>query len=384
MKIATNVARDCFGGITTSNLALFDALNHEKDLVVGIELTTRRAFDGASLFWKYPPHFFHHRIVNCFDLMSPYLVQKKDTYGSVKRRWKPVIDHIASTLKREAPEVLLLNGTFFAPWAVALAAKKVGVSVVLRYAGVLQRETTHYPDHIRKIFLRMEREIVSLSSQIVFPSDLCRQVVQKEIVRGRLPEWSIIPNPVSLPSPAPRRPRGKSRDIAVVGRWVPIKNFEAFVDVHKALNKSAWEHRAFIVTTSTKLKGIPRSIQRIPPMGHAELFRFYASLGLLMMPSHFETFGNVAAEALACGTPVLVSKNTGFAEILIKAGLENMVTDFSDIAAATEKVKLMCGKKVPAEKLATVLHLLDKDINRDHLLAILREAAKDVPVDDAV
>jgi glycosyltransferase involved in cell wall biosynthesis len=146
--------------------------------------------------------------------------------------------------------------------------------------------------------------------------------------------------------------------------------------MHRALRRERWDHRAFIVTTHDKPRGIPRSIQRIPPMGHVELYRFYASLGLLVMPSRFETFGNVAAEALYCGTPVLVSPETGFAEVLRAAGLEDMIVDFSDPAAAVAAAKRLCGTAVPTEKLAAVKRMLDPDINRDMMLAVLREAAE--------
>lgn len=374
MKIAINVSRDRFGGITTSNALLFDALDTELDAVVGLELPTRRTYPGATLFWKYPPHFFHHHVINGFDLVQPKLVRRGETLASFARRWKPVIDDVVEILKREAPDVVLVNGTYFAPWVLARAAKKLGLPIVLRYAGVLGRETDHYPEGVRKVFRQMEREIARAADRIIFPSDLCRRVVEKEVMKGKLPEWTVVSNPVSAPR-VKRDLSTASTDIAAIGRWVPIKNFPAFFRLHKDLKREGWTHRAFLVTTHARLVGAPKSVVRIPPMDHDELWRFYGTLGLLVMPSRFETFGNVAAEALATGTPVLVAKETGFAEVLIAAGLEEMVVDFADPKEAAARAKRLCGKRVPPAKLAAVRRMLDINANRDRIMAILREIA---------
>jgi hypothetical protein len=59
MKIATNVHRDAFGGITISNLALFDWLEGGEDTIVGIEYLTNRHATAAVIFQ--PPHYFVSR-----------------------------------------------------------------------------------------------------------------------------------------------------------------------------------------------------------------------------------------------------------------------------------------------------------------------------------
>lgn len=58
MKIATNVQRDAFGGITISNLALFDWLQDKDMTIVGIEYVNARHFMGAIIFRHYLPSFF--------------------------------------------------------------------------------------------------------------------------------------------------------------------------------------------------------------------------------------------------------------------------------------------------------------------------------------
>jgi D-inositol-3-phosphate glycosyltransferase len=46
---------------------------------------------------------------------------------------------------------------------------------------------------------------------------------------------------------------------------------------------------------------------------------YYSAAELLVMPSHYESFGMVALEAMACGTPVIASEVGGLA-YLVKDG----------------------------------------------------------------
>jgi len=51
-----------------------------------------------------------------------------------------------------------------------------------------------------------------------------------------------------------------------------------------------------------------------------ELCRYYAFAGAFVLPSFRETWGNMVNEAMACGVPVLVSKNAGCVETLVREG----------------------------------------------------------------
>ena len=83
MKIATNVHRDAFGGITISNLALFDWLEDKEDTIVGIEIITGRHILGPVIFRRYLPSFFSHHIINGIDVLPRHSWEKM---GNIKKK----------------------------------------------------------------------------------------------------------------------------------------------------------------------------------------------------------------------------------------------------------------------------------------------------------
>ena len=65
--------------------------------------------------------------------------------------------------------------------------------------------------------------------------------------------------------------------------------------------------------------GIEERVRFMGSMPQEELKRFYAAAEALVVPSLYESFGLVVVEALACGTPVLVSK-IGKMQSIVKDG----------------------------------------------------------------
>lgn len=78
---------------------------------------------------------------------------------------------------------------------------------------------------------------------------------------------------------------------------------------------------------------------------------YYAAADLLAVPSHYESFGLVALEALACGTRVVASAVGAMDEVLSQGGGE-LVTDPSAeaLARALDRV-LSLGPPAPCERL---------------------------------
>lgn len=371
MKIATNVHRDAFGGITISNLALFDWLKDKEDTIAGIEIVTARYISGPVIFRHYSPSFFSHHIINGVDIIPRYSWEKR---GDPKKKWKILIDTAKDVFRKEAPDVVLINGTYNTPWILAQAAKELGIPIVLRYAGVLQREISHKKFFIRKRLLKYEKWLAASATTIIFPSKICQKTVETEILGSPVKHSVVIPNSAITTKSLVRRNTGRFA-LAAIGRWTSIKNFQAFIALHNELLSEEWPHRAIMITSHWDEKfGIPETIERKDPMNQEDLFKFYRSINLLVVASHFETFCNVAAEAVVSGAQVLVSKNVGFSEILMKAGLSRMVIDsFDDPVKVAKAVKKLAKTKLSQKELKRVTFLLDPQVVHQRILNVLNQ-----------
>jgi glycosyltransferase involved in cell wall biosynthesis len=57
-----------------------------------------------------------------------------------------------------------------------------------------------------------------------------------------------------------------------------------------------------------------------PFLNHAELVKMHHDLDLFIFPSHIDSWAQVVIEAMACGSPVLVSENTGAKDAVAQGG----------------------------------------------------------------
>lgn len=72
--------------------------------------------------------------------------------------------------------------------------------------------------------------------------------------------------------------------------------------------------------------GISDVVRLLPPLAHTELARWYAAATLVAVPSYSETFGLVALEAQAAGTPV-VAASVGGLRTAVRDGISGLLVD---------------------------------------------------------
>ena len=373
MRIATYVTRDYIGGITRSNINFMDGLDQKSEGIIGLELNPRRHTQSATIFNHLSSDWFIHHIINIHDIPISKAISSAKSLKDLENKYRPIIKIIKQILKKDKPDVVFLNGTYYVPWIISIAAYELKIPIVLRYAGVYSKETESFKPKEKKLFNKIEKSFQKRVSHFIFPSRLCLELVEREITRKEIKNSFIIPNSFCIPE-GEIVFKSVERRIAAIGRWDKIKNFGSFFEIHNILKKEGWKHEASFVTGDSKIKGIPKTINRFTSMTHSELLRFNSSQGLIICPSLFETFGNVPMEAVCMGIPVLVSDNMGCAEILKMSGLDNMVMSFDDPKKVAERVKKLCGQEILPKQINNLRKILNPKVINAEIMSILRDA----------
>ena len=116
-------------------------------------------------------------------------------------------------------------------------------------------------------------------------------------------------------SPTKRDVTDRIFRIGFVGRLCPEKNVRFLAQIERALCEEGFRnYRFLIVGDGGERSWLERNLQRADFTGelHGELLaRAYANMDLFAFPSETDTYGNVISEALASGTPVVVTSKGG-------------------------------------------------------------------------
>ncbi len=109
--------------------------------------------------------------------------------------------------------------------------------------------------------------------------------------------------------------------IAYAGRFGKEKGFDFLVDVMKDLKlplRAAGDQSEYF----KKNKELPENLKFTGFLNRKEISEFYKNARVLVVPSLWhETFGLIVAEALQCGTPVIISNYGALSEVAGPGGL---------------------------------------------------------------
>lgn len=101
----------------------------------------------------------------------------------------------------------------------------------------------------------------------------------------------------------------------------------------------------------------------------------YAASDVAAVPSHYETFGQVIAEAMACGTPVLAFDNGGQRDIIEhgKNGYLAAYPDINDLARGLEWLLDNCGEETGRYASESIAGRFSPESVADKHIAFYRE-----------
>lgn len=98
--------------------------------------------------------------------------------------------------------------------------------------------------------------------------------------------------------------------------------------------------------------GVEGQVVLVPPQPHELLSTYYRAADVCLVPSRSESFGLVALEAAACGTPVVASAVGGLTT-LVDEGRTGFLVEPSDPVAFARRVQRIAAEPLLAERQST-------------------------------
>ena len=95
---------------------------------------------------------------------------------------------------------------------------------------------------------------------------------------------------------------------------------------------------------NVRVEQLPNMIP-LPHMGQAELRDEFRRADLLLFPSRQEGFGYVAAEAMACGTPVVAANSSALPEV-VRDGVTGRICPVDDVTVFADAIRELCSDPV--------------------------------------
>ena len=99
-------------------------------------------------------------------------------------------------------------------------------------------------------------------------------------------------------------------------------------------------------------RGLGEQVRFTDAVPHAQLARYYRAADVCIVPSHTESFGLVALEAAACGTPVVAASIDGL-RTLVDDGHTGFLVEGRDPSDYAAPLRLVLGDADLAAKMGT-------------------------------
>jgi len=216
-------------------------------------------------------------------------------------------------------------------WAGTLLARELGLPHVVMFHTLGEvKNRARFGEEEPRLRIRHERTIARRAAAIVTASSHERQLLQRYY--GADPaRMHTVPCGIDLDLFQPRdraaaRARlGLAEDVPVllwVGRLEKLKGVEILVDAVAQLERRdvtllivGGDERAHGLRQELEAQaaaaGIGGNVRFEGAVAHDALPGYYSAADVCVVPSYYESFGLVAVEAMACGTPVVASRVGG-------------------------------------------------------------------------
>jgi D-inositol-3-phosphate glycosyltransferase len=206
-----------------------------------------------------------------------------------------------------------------------------------------------------------EGEIIGAADRIIAANAVERDHLRWYYGAGR-DRITVIPCGVDTELFAPMDPASARAELGLpdgrlilyVGRLTPIKGLETLLESVALLvprptlliiggdQDEPFNAHVAHLRTLVASRALEPSVKFLGAQPQERLRRYYAASDVTVMPSYYESFGMVALEAMACGSPVIAS-NVGGLTTTVREGVTGFLVPEGDPAALTERIATVLG-----------------------------------------
>lgn len=302
------------------------------------------------------------------------LIETVDTINGLRNSYEELIQEFILIIKKEKPSLILINGTYFVPWCLFQAGNSLGIPMILHYHGILTMETRHYPQKSQQIIKKLEQSFDNEKLLYIFPSNLAKDTVENVVFGHKISRSAIIPN--SIPDHFFKIKKiGPKENLGFVGRWSEIKNPQFIIELSKKKKVEYGDYCLNIISDKKRVEQDVFNLDKVnifEPMDSFSLANFYSKMGILLSPSFFETYGNVAQESIASGLPALIGPNMGITETFKELGLDDYIVKFDNIDKVLKKIDYLSGKPIDKKVRKMMKYNLTSAVINKKLISVFK------------
>jgi glycosyltransferase involved in cell wall biosynthesis len=325
LLVSSEHGRDCGLGVSVARLGRLLAREHEVTVVHAYE-------DAAPVGAEDDPPSLRHVVVDPARL--PPVAFACDDHA----RSAAVAMAIEEAYGEEPPDYAEFpdyRGHALVPLQARAAGSPSlrGTEIAIRLRGLAELICLHdgtWPRPEHRIVFDLEREALRLCDRILFPGESVLETYRtyaEGVDFGAAERVRLSFEPGPEPAAAGGGGGGPLR-ILCAGRLQQVKGVLPLVEACLAAEDPGWRLTLVGADTETGpmdlsmratievLAGGDERIEIRDPVPHEELQRLYGEHDLVAVPSYFESWSNVALEAMRAGVPVLATPAGGLGEIV--------------------------------------------------------------------
>ncbi|MEO8540679.1 MAG: glycosyltransferase [bacterium] len=247
-------------------------------------------------------------------------------------------------------------------WAGTLLARELDLPHVVMFHTLGEvKNRARFGEQEPKLRIRHERTIARRATAIVTASDHERLLLERYYAADSR-RMHTVPCGIDLDLFQPRD-RTESRErlslsndaplLLWVGRLEKLKGVEILVDALAELDRRDFtllivggDERASNIRSELEAQaaaaGISANVRFEGAVPHDSLPTYYSAADVCVVPSYYESFGLVAVEAMACGTPVVASRVGGLVSTVID-GVTGYLIPWRCPGPFAEKLEVLLG-----------------------------------------